>query len=211
MTHWELEQQLVRAEEQVRVAQETLRIKGREGWNEALEANAALASAQRALAAAKGEEYAVPYDIGFEPESAVPGPVILQTDHAVVLTFNSIRLMSDAPVHGSGCGIVYCDICLLTRYGLPNDEAMAGHPLFAKGLNDSGVYEVINSSWIRQVTERNRIAFPNNSEWIATKRHFIFVLKDKTFECIANGLRASVSILSFESIFAEVVRCVVRT
>src|SRR5437868_6494746 len=121
----ELEQQLVSAHEQLRIAEENFKIgKGEDVLKAVLKAYESVATAQRALAAAKGEEHAVPYDIGFRPESAVSGPVVLQTDHDVVLTFNAVRLMPDGYFHDAGCAIVDFEACCLTKFGLPNDEAL---------------------------------------------------------------------------------------
>src|SRR5262249_47171776 len=84
----------------------------------------AVASAQRALAAAKGEEYAVPYDLGFVPEAAVSAPVLLQNDGGAILTFSAMRQRHDGKREDAGYGIVEIDSCSLTKFGYPNDEAL---------------------------------------------------------------------------------------
>lgn len=162
------------------------------------------AAAQRALAAAKGEEYAEPYDIGFFPEAAVSGPVLLQTDYVTILTFNAVREMPDGKWHDAGQGIIEVERCTITRFGYPNDEALPGHPLYAKGLGPYGVFEVINSSWVKRLTEQNRVAFPNTPD--STRRHFIITFHDSTFECIARGLKASLGTEPFVEIFAGITR-----
>src|SRR5262245_61495513 len=101
---------------------------------ESLAAFEAVASAQRALAAAKGEEYAVPYDLGFLPEAAVSEPVLLQNDGGAILTFSAVRKRHDGKREDAGYGIVEIDSCSLTKFGYPNDEALAGHPLHDRGL-----------------------------------------------------------------------------
>ena len=45
-------------------------------------------------------------DIGFEPEAAVSGPVVLQTDDAVFLTFNAVSVTSDGRRDTAGTGII---------------------------------------------------------------------------------------------------------
>ena len=170
--------------------------------HESLVAFEAVASAQRALAAAKGEEYAIPYDIGFVPEAAVSEPVLLQTDYATIITFSAMRPMPDGRRENAGYGIVELDLCSLTKFGYPNDEALSGHPLYERGLRGYGVYEVRNSSWVRLQTEQNRVAFPKTPD--STQRHFIFAFHDSTFECIARGLHASLSTKPYAEIFEEV-------
>jgi hypothetical protein len=169
---------------------------------ETLEAFEVVASAQRALAAAKGEEYAIPYNIGFLPEAAASEPVIIQTDFATILTFSATRPMPNGKRGDAGYGIVEFDLCSTTQFGYPNDEARRGHPLYERGLVGYGVYEVCNSSWVKLETEQNRVAFPNTPD--STQRHFIFTFHDSTFECIARGLRASLSTKPYVEIFDEV-------
>src|SRR4051794_7393571 len=98
--------------------------------HEALAAFEAVASAQRALAAAKGEEYAVPHDIGFEPEAAMSEGLLLQTEYAAILTFRAVWVGADRKREDAGYGIVELDLCSITKFGYPNDEAWPGHPLY---------------------------------------------------------------------------------
>lgn len=70
-------------------------------------------------------------------------------------------------------------------FGDPNDEVLNGHPLYERGLSFSRVYEVIHSSWIRQLEKINSV-HPNYVPNVNSKlRHFIFTFKESTFECLA--------------------------
>jgi len=162
----------------------------------------AVAVAQRALAAAKKEEYADRYDVGFVPEAAVSEPVLLQTDHAAVLTFSAMREREDGKREDAGYGVLELDLCSLTKFGYPNDEALPGHPLYERGLSDYGVFEVKNSAWIRSMTEHNRVAFPDTPD--SKARHFIITFHDSTFECIARGVRASLSSKPYVELFEDI-------
>jgi hypothetical protein len=168
-----------------------------------------VAAAQRALAAAKGEEYAVTHDIGFVPEAAVSEPVLLQTDDVAIITFSAMRSKPDGTYEEAGYGIVEFDLCSITKFGYPNDEALRGHPLSEKGLGAYGVYEVHNSSWLRLMTEQNRVAFPKTAD--STERHFIFTFHDSTFECAARSLHASLSTKPYSEIFEDVRKRVFKT
>lgn len=203
----DLEKQLVLAKE--RLAQVLKAGIKTDKLQESLAAFDAVASAQRNLAAAKGEEYAVPYDIGFVPEAALSEPVLLQTDDSAILTFSAVRSMPDGKRKDAGYGIVELYWCSLTKFGYPNDEALAGHPLYEKGLNGYGVYEVFNSSWIKLSTEQNRVAFPQTPD--STDRHFIFTFHDSTLECIARELRASLSTRPYVEIFDDIRKRVFST
>jgi hypothetical protein len=72
--------------------------------------------------------------------------------------------------------------------GPPNDEALLGHPLAARGLSHYGAYEVIDSSWIRKLERMNSVHDRHDSSrFFKDKRHFVFTFHDSTFECIARG------------------------
>jgi hypothetical protein len=144
----------------------------------------------------------VRFDIGFEPEAGVSGPVLLQTDDDAFLTFNAVRMTPDGKRGTVGTGIIEFERCGVTKFGYPNDEALAGHPLYKRGLQAYSVFEVLGSSWIQQMTEQNRVSFPNTSD--SEQRHFIFTFHDSTFECVADSLRATLSIEPYEQIFRQI-------
>jgi len=79
------------------------------------------------------------------------------------------------------------DTCML---GGANEEALNGHPLFARGLRSYGAFEVRNSSWIRRL-ERMNAAHPQHdrAEFLSWRRHFILTFHDSMFECIARDVR----------------------
>ncbi|EEF60707.1 hypothetical protein [Pedosphaera parvula] len=194
-----LQKQLESAQQHLKQALDKSRAKLNVNLGEAFEA---VTSAQVALAAAKGEEYAVPLDIGFLPEAAVSEPVLLQTDYATILTFSAVRRTPDGKREDAGYGIIELDLCWVTKFGYPNDEALPGHPLSETGLDAYGVYEVRNSSWVKLITEQNRVAFPKTPD--SKQRHFIFTFHDSTLECIARGLRPSLSTKPYGEIFEDI-------
>lgn len=157
---------------------------------EFLAAHEAVAEAQRNLAAAKGLPYAKRIDIGVVPEASVSEARLMQSEDGAVLSFSAMRLQRDGMRTDAGIATVHFVHCAVTMFGYPNDEALPGHPLYRSGLSAYGVFEVVNSSWIRQVTEQNRVAFPSTRD--SRERHFIFTFHDSTFECIADDLNVSV-------------------
>ncbi|MEO0249953.1 MAG: hypothetical protein ABIN58_10590 [candidate division WOR-3 bacterium] len=136
----ELERQLQKAQDRLKQVLKS----GRGGHGEYKAAFDDVAAAQRALAAAKGEEYAMLYDIGFVPEAAVSGPVLLQTDYVTILTFNAVREMPDGKRHDAGHGIIEVEHCTITKFGYRNDEALYSHTNSAKGMRGNSVIEVMN-------------------------------------------------------------------
>ena len=147
-------------------------------------------------------------DIGFEPEAAVSGPVLLQTDDDTFLTFNAVRMAGERR-ETAGTGVIEIQGCSVTKFGYPNDEALAGHPLYKHGLGAYGVFEVKKSIWIQQMTEQNRVSFPQTTE--SRRRHFVFTFHDSTFECVADEIRATLRTEPYEQIFAEIAGQILRS
>ena len=145
-------------------------------------------------------------DLGVRPESAVSAALLLQSEERTFLTFNAVRRDSSGLFQVVGTAVVEFESCQATRFGYPNDEALAGHPLFDKGLDSVGAYEVENSSWIRSIAEQNRISFPNSREDEKTSHHYVFVFHDSTFECVADKFHLEISMAPVEEILADLSR-----
>jgi hypothetical protein len=176
--------------------------------SEYLAAHDRVLDAERALAAATGDQYAVPLNLGFLPEAAVSGPVVLQSDTSTVLTFNAVRKLPDGKREAAGTAIVEFDLCFWTTFGYPNDEALPGHPLYGRGLSAYSIFDVHNSHWVRRMTEQNRVAFPNTKA--SDSRHLVFSFHDSTFECICRGIKASsLSAAPYADTFSEISRRVI--
>lgn len=103
-----------------------------------------------------------------------------------------------------GVAVLECVGCSAPQFGFPNDEGRPEHDLWNGGLGalDYPVAEVSDSNWALQLSKqalasRSRIwgdqsekAFPKPPQ---PRRHFIILLKEQTFECVARELK----VLSF--------------
>jgi hypothetical protein len=99
-----------------------------------------------------------------------------------------------------GVAVVECKHCSASKFGYPNDEGRPEHPLYKLGLeaSESSILEVIGSTWALEVLQQviassQRIWGGRNSTWKPPAkgeppRHFIILLKEKTFECLAGEL-----------------------
>jgi hypothetical protein len=145
----------------------------------------------------------VKLDLGCCPEAAISGPLLLQTDYQCILTFNAQRPRADGYSDDAGTAIVEIVRCGTTKFGYPNDEALGGHPLSAKGLDNYGIYEVLNSSWIAEQAKQNQVCFPERTN-ISGKRHFIFVFHESVLECLAQDLKLTLSDDPYENIFKTI-------
>jgi hypothetical protein len=146
-------------------------------------------------------------ELGIQPEAAFSGAVVIQTESSTVLTFNAMRPTDEMSPYGgpymtnAGTAIFRFKRCLATRFGYPNDEARGGIPR----LKDTvyGIYEVENSSWIRDTARDNRYRFPSTSDnYIA--RHLIFAFHDSTFECLTDDFEFEVSTEPYVAILAQI-------
>lgn len=69
--------------------------------------------------------------------------------------------------------------------GPPNDEALHGHPFYEGGLDLYRWAEVLNSPWIQQICERNRVHMRHTDTMFDSHRQFIGTFQDSTLEVIA--------------------------
>jgi hypothetical protein len=74
--------------------------------------------------------------------------------------------------------------CDSYMFGVPNDEALAGHPLASRGLKSYGVFRIEDSSWIRRLERMNSVHPLHKPESYQGLQHLIFTFHDTTFECI---------------------------
>jgi hypothetical protein len=125
---------------------------------------------------ATGEERVVV--LGDWPQPAgVPEPRLRADDTSVSLLYRSA---------GNAFVVVRFPLCHYLTFGAPNDEALAGHPLFGRGLQHYSVHEVLASSLIRELERRNSVHPRHDPEWyLRGMRHYVFTFQDCTLECVA--------------------------
>jgi hypothetical protein len=149
----------------------------------------------------------VELDFGITPEAAVSGAVVVQTERMTILTFNGMRSTGKLSPYGgpyresAGTAVVEFQRCVLTRFGHPNDEARWKIPKYADC--SYGIYEVKNSSWIKEVVAANRHSFPATTDDYV-RRHFLFAFHDSTFECLADDLSIRVVEQPYHEVFAGI-------
>ena len=76
------------------------------------------------------------------------------------------------------------------RFGYPNEEALAGHPLHKYGLNWYGFHIVENSPWIEELATQNKVHSMNDPAGWRKLLHWIITFHDETLEVV--GRHASV-------------------
>lgn len=114
----------------------------------------------------------------FDPEPNVPEPVLVRSEHVCYLIYNERN--------GARKSLRF-ERCSVAKFGYPNDEALAGHRLYSKGLGFYGCFEVVDSEWVNELRRSNKVTFPD-AEIMLDARHFIFTFHDSTFECLARDV-----------------------
>ena len=152
------------------------------------------------------------------PQSSVgaPCPMILAGEHHVHIAYflqsrpqdwdgKSARVVGEDS-DGEPVALVELTGCYAHMFGPPNDEAFGGHPLAARGLRPYGVFEVLNSSWIRRLERMNAVHPCHRPESFACYRHLIFSFHDTTFECVAEGFTLTAHSGSLVGVLGSVLR-----
>jgi hypothetical protein len=199
-----LETTLQEARERQKRAIKALAPKHKGGEDEEFRAaTAAVLDAERALAAAKGEQYAVEIPFPVSWDTGAPLPHLLESDYRAFLvfflreidprwdgTYVHVRHPGDTDIEK--LGVVEFERCICTKMGTPNDEVLRGHPLYGKGLVGYRAQSVENSNWLKELEAINSVHSNYKPDAWRTFKHYILPFHDSTFECIAKDLKIEV-------------------
>jgi hypothetical protein len=141
------------------------------------------------------------YDIECEPDPSVPAETVIQDGWSTYLLFFAVSKSVDEAgyLKDLGVAVVECKHCSASKFGYPNDEGLPEHPLYALGLGSakSSILEIVGSPSAQEAHEQGsashrRIWGGRSSSYEPAEgkppRHFIVLLKEKTFECLGNEL-----------------------
>jgi hypothetical protein len=113
-----------------------------------------------------------------QPDGGAPSPVTVADDSALF-----VRYLTDT----GKIAVIHFPLCSIFTFGAPNDEVLAGHPLYSKGLKFYSIHRVENSSWIAALERRNAVHSRHDRQrFLEDKKHFIFTFHDSTLECVIN-------------------------
>jgi hypothetical protein len=163
---------------------------------EYLEANDECLACERALAAAKGEEFAGFCEWALPWDAGAPMPILIASEYRTILIY-LVRLPHDPawdgrsvtviePAKENHIALVEFFGCTATRFGAPNDEVLSGHPLYGKGLEPYRAHLVNNSRWITELQRINSVHTQYDPQHWVDRKHYLLGFHDSMFECIAD-------------------------
>ena len=132
-----------------------------------------------------------------QPSVAAPCPILLADDDHLFLLYvlqskpegwyDSWVKMIASDSEGEPFAIIVFHHPLAYYHGIPDDEALHGHPLYRRGLRPHGAFEVENSSWQEALLKMRRMQAAHRIENYHRYRHFVIAFRDTTFECLAES------------------------
>src|SRR2546423_827705 len=93
----------------------------------------------------------------------------------------------DHPGFQEKVAVLKFDSVTIFRFGYPNEEALAGHPLHEYGLKWYSFHIVENSPLIEELASQNKVHSMNNPAHWARLNHWIVTFHDETLEVIGRG------------------------
>jgi len=200
----ELESKLLVAQARLKKATDALAPKHQGGeWEEYWAAHDELVKLEREVASMKGETHAIPANFPIKWDTGAPLPHVLISDYMTLLTFlisevspdwdgTTVTVKSPNDQMPQALALVEFSGCITAKLGSPNDEVFHGHSLHGKGQEPYTAQIVVNSPWIKEIEENNKVHRHYNSESWRTLKHYIFWFHDTTFECIARSFSVQV-------------------
>jgi hypothetical protein len=212
MTAEKLQRELQKAREELSVAAAALAPKHKGGeWERFQDAQERCLTLERDVARALGDECAVEVEWELPWDTGAPLPHVLSSGLRTYLIYlvrkpdpnwdgSYATAVVPAALIKRTIAVVEFERCILYKFGAPNDEVLAGHPLHGKGLVAYGAHTVERSRWISEQERLNGVHPQHDPESWKRFRHYLLAFHDETFECIATAH----SVKETDSTLAEV-------
>jgi hypothetical protein len=189
--------------------------------NELSDAWGDVESAERELARLRGEEYAVPIDLGVRWDIGAPMPhVVAASGRALVLFYRavpnetwdgtSVEVVDPTSDQPAALGLIEFIHVHSIKFGGPNDEAIEGHPLSGRGLSGYRAHQVIDSRWIAEEERINSVHPMHRGGWHQSLNHYVLCFHDDLLECLAEGWRTELLTCSLPEALHRAARRVLR-
>ncbi len=121
-----------------------------------------------------------------------PVPPFYRQPEAVVISDGlNIYLIYPTSKHDQTAILKFSN-CESVKYGSPNDEVFDGWELSVYGVEPGDASIVKNSPWVDELKTINMIHSQFDENYWNSLNHFIFSMKDYTFECVAEDIHSEV-------------------
>lgn len=119
----------------------------------------------------------------FQSDVGTPDPFILTTETKTFVAFNGIKKNNqfDEIIVVEFIGSVK------TIHGMPNNEALNGHPYYELGLTSHGFFILKDSDLIKNIAKINGVHPNHSDEYFKNLNHYILTFHDSMVECIAES------------------------
>jgi hypothetical protein len=211
----EIERRLAAARDRWQEVSKRMSLQDRAWWQEYDTVEAVVMSLERELAAAKGEEHAVPLDFPVTWDRGAPLPQLLRNDYRCFLaffvyeadpnwdgTYATVKDPGDDSVES--LALVEFRGCVSAKLGSPNDEVFNGHPLHGKGLDGYTAQEVQHSRWLAELEAINSVHRGYDPAFWRGLHHYVLWFHDTTFECVAESFKVELYRESMADLLARV-------
>lgn len=140
----------------------------------------------------------------FPWSTGAPCPLVLSSGYKTFLTY--FTQDGDNSSAYESIAIVEFRLCHSHRFGIVNDEAASGHPLYGKGLEVYGAHEIENSKWISELKDIHRVhPYYLEGRW-DKRKHYLLFFHDEIFECVAEGYSIEKRTATLEEISIEITK-----
>jgi hypothetical protein len=129
----------------------------------------------------------------FQMDCGAPSPIILSDDNELFLAFYT----NDNHI------VQKFENCMKYTFGMPNDEALDGHPYYKIGLESYAFYELKESDWLASLQEMSKVHQHYDAERWKHFKHYILTFHDNMFECIAKSFEILEENTQAATLFAE--------
>ena len=185
-------------------------------WDGLRAAHLQVLAAEREVARAAGDEYAVELDFALPWSIGAPLPHVLANGLKAYLLFyladhdpnwdgTWVRIVDPTADEEEPLGVVEFHHVHSVKLGGPNDEAIEGHPLHGKGLRTYAAHQVVNSRWIAEAERVNSVHTQHRGGWHDRFNHYVFCFHDETFECLAESFTTARYVGSPRAVLSELV------
>jgi GntR family transcriptional regulator len=118
---------------------------------------------------------------GLEWTAGAPKPFLVSTEDRTLFAF--YRSDQDDTVR-----VAEFIGCTSVRFGIPNDQALPGHPFTPHRLSPYRAHEVIHSEWLNQLRTIEQRQPQSQTMPLQTSKHWMLTFQDTTLEAIAAGI-----------------------